>query len=38
MTKMERNIDSVVGNIPMEDAVNRIKKAWDSNKNEVSKV
>ena len=38
MTTMEQNIDSVAGNIPMEDAVNRIKKAWDSNKNEISKV
>ena len=38
MTTMEQNIDSVAGNIPMEDAVKRIKKAWYSNKNEVSKV
>ena len=38
MTTMEQKIDSVAGNIPMEDAVNRIKKAWDRNKNEVSKV
>ena len=38
MTTIEQKIDSVAGNIPMEDAVNRIKKAWDSNKNEVSKV
>ena len=38
MTKMEQNRDRVAGNIPMEDAVKRIKKAWDSNKNEVSKV
>lgn len=38
MTTIEQKIDSVAGDIPMEDAVNRIKKAWDSNKNEVSKV
>ena len=38
MTTIEQKIDSVAGDIPMEDAVNRIKKAWDRNKNEVSKV
>ena len=38
MTTKEQKIDSVAGKIPMEDAVNRIKKAWERNKNEVSKV